>query len=137
MKAAAQKEVSNGKKGIVRDFKKNKGLYLMILPVLLYYAIFCYKPMYGAIMSFQDFSPRLGFWGSDWVGLKHFTNFFTSSDFPRLLRNTLTISISTLIVSFPFPIILALFINEIRITKFKKTIQTVSYLPHFVSVVVT
>ena len=137
MKAAAQKEVSNGKKGIVRDFKKNKGLYLMILPVLLYYAIFCYKPMYGAIMSFQDFSPRLGFWGSDWVGLKHFTNFFTSSDFPRLLRNTLTISISTLIVIFPFPIILALFINEIRITKFKKTIQTVSYLPHFVSVVVT
>ncbi len=137
MKVAAKKQTDYKKTGVVRDFKKNKGLYLMVLPVLLYYAIFCYKPMYGAIMAFQDFSPRLGFFGSEWVGLRHFINFFSSSDFPKLLRNTLVISISTLIFSFPFPVILALFINEIRFTKFKKTVQTVSYLPHFVSVVVT
>ena len=137
MRATAYEKTAVKKTVIVRDFKKNKGLYLMILPVLLYYAIFCYKPMVGAIMSFQDFSPRLGFWESDWVGLKNFEIFFTSSDFPRLLKNTLVISISTLIFSFPFPVILTLFINEIRFTKFKKAIQTVSYLPHFVSLVVT
>lgn len=137
MKIAAKKQTEYKKTGAIRDFKKNKGLYLMVLPVLLYYAIFCYKPMYGAIMAFQDFSPRLGFGASEWVGMRHFINFFTSSDFPKLLRNTLVISISTLVFSFPFPIILALFINEIRCMKFKKTIQTVSYLPHFVSVVVT
>jgi len=137
MKVAAKKQTVYKKTGVVRDFKKNKGLYLMVLPVLLYYAIFCYKPMYGSIMAFQDFSPRLGFFNSEWVGLRHFINFFSSSDFLKLLRNTLVISISTLIFSFPFPVILALFINEIRFTKFKKTVQTVSYLPHFVSVVVT
>lgn len=137
MKLATKNKVVYKKTDIVRDFKKNKGLYLMVLPVLLFYAIFCYKPMYGAIIAFQDYSPRLGFSGSEWVGIKHFVNFFSSSDFPRLLKNTLVISISTLVFSFPFPVILALFINEIRFTRFKKMVQTVSYLPHFVSVVVT
>lgn len=137
MKLATKNKVVYKKTDIVRDFKKNKGLYLMVLPVLLFYAIFCYKPMYGAIIAFQDYSPRLGFFGSEWVGIKHFVNFFSSSDFPRLLKNTLVISISTLVFSFPFPVILAMFINEIRFTRFKKMVQTVSYLPHFVSVVVT
>ena len=119
-----------------RDFHKNWSLYLMVLPVLAFYAIFCYKPMYGLIMSFQDFNPRLGFLESEWVGFEHFRLFFTSSDFPRLLRNTLVISFSTLIISFPFPVLLAIFLNEIRSTGFKRTIQTVSYLPHFISLVV-
>lgn len=119
-----------------RDFRKNRSLYLMVLPVLAFYIIFHYKPMYGLIMAFQDFSPRRGFSGSEWVGFEHFVTFFTSSDFPRLLRNTLTISITTLVVSFPFPIIFAIFLNEIKNTAFKRTIQTVSYLPHFVSLVV-
>ena len=119
-----------------RDFQKNKSLYLMVLPVLAFYAIFCYKPLYGLVMAFQDFNPRLGFTGSEWVGSKHFQMFFTSSDFPRLLKNTLTISLSSLIVCFPFPIILAIFLNEIRSTGYKRVIQTVSYLPHFISMVV-
>lgn len=119
-----------------RDFRKNWSLYLMVLPVLAFYAIFCYKPLYGLIMSFQDFNPRLGFLQSDWVGLEHFKVFFTSSDFPRLLRNTLVISLSTLIISFPFPVLLAIFLNEIRSTGFKRFVQTVSYLPHFISLVV-
>lgn len=119
-----------------RDFRKNWSLYLMVLPVLAFYAIFCYKPMYGLVMSFQEFNPRLGFTGSPWVGFENFQMFFESSDFGRLLRNTLVISLSTLIVSFPFPIILAIFLNEIRSTGFKRVIQTVSYLPHFISLVV-
>lgn len=119
------------------NFIRNKMLYLMILPVLAYYILFCYKPMYGALMAFQDFSPRLGVLGSPWVGLKHFKAFFTSPDIFRLFRNTLTISISTLIISFPFPIILALFLNEIRCSAYKRFIQTASYLPHFISLVVT
>lgn len=119
-----------------RDFRRNRSLYLMILPVLVFYAIFCYKPLYGLIMAFQDFNPRLGFTGSEWVGLKHFQMFFSSSDFPRLLKNTLVISLSALIFSFPFPVLLAIFLNEIRSTGYKRVIQTVSYLPHFISLVV-
>lgn len=119
-----------------RDFHKNRSLYFMVLPVLAFYAIFCYKPMYGLIMAFQDFNPRLGFSGSTWVGLQHFRMFFSSSDFPRLLRNTLVISLSSLIICFPFPVLLALFLNEIRCSWYKRTIQTVSYLPHFISLVV-
>lgn len=119
-----------------RDFHKNKSLYLMVLPVLAFYAIFCYKPMYGLIMAFQDFNPRLGFSGSEFVGLDHFFRCFGSSDFPKLLKNTLVISFSSLIIAFPFPVLLAIFLNEIRTSWFKRTIQTVSYLPHFISLVV-
>lgn len=119
-----------------KDFMRNGSLYLLVLPVIAYYIIFHYKPMYGALMAFQDYAPKLGIWGSKWVGLKHFETFFTSPDFGRLLRNTLTISLSTLIVSFPAPILLALLLNEIRRPKLKKAIQTASYMPHFVSLVV-
>lgn len=125
------------KRGWRRDFRKNKSLYLMILPVLAFYVIFCYKPMYGAMMAFQNYSPRLGFMRSEWAGLRHFQMFFSSSDFYRLLKNTLIISISTLIISFPFPVLLALFLNEIKLAAFKRFIQTTSYLPHFISLVVT
>ena len=119
-----------------RDIHKNWSLYLMALPVLAFYAIFCYKPMYGLVMAFQDFNPRLGFADSPWVGFENFQIFFGSSDFVKLLRNTLVISLTTLVVSFPFPIIFAIFLNEIRTTAFKRVIQTVSYLPHFISLVV-
>lgn len=119
-----------------KDFKRNGTLYLLVIPVIVYYIIFHYKPIYGALMAFQDFAPRLGIWGSKWVGLKHFKAFFTSPDFGRLLKNTLTISISTLIVSFPAPIILALLLNEIHRIRIKKVVQTASYMPHFISLVV-
>lgn len=108
----------------------------MVIPVLMFYAMFCYKPMYGALIAFQNFSPRLGFWGSEWIGFDNFVNFFTSPDFPRLLKNTLTISITSLIFGFPAPILLALFLNEVKNMRVKKFVQTTTYLPHFISVVV-
>lgn len=119
-----------------RDMKRNWKLYLLVLPVLLFYALFCYKPMYGALIAFKNFSPRLGFAASEWVGLENFKSFFSSPDFGRLLKNTLSISITTLICSFPAPILLALFLNEVRNKAVKKFVQTSTYLPHFISVVV-
>ncbi len=119
-----------------KDFKMNGSLYIMILPVVLYYILFHYKTMYGALMAFQDFVPRRGIGGSEWIGFTHFIDLFKSSDFPRLLKNTLTISFTSLVVNFPLPIILALFLNEIRCSAFKRTVQTLSYLPHFISMVV-
>lgn len=119
-----------------RDLKKNWVLYLMIIPVIAFYLVFHYRPMYGALMAFQDFSPKLGVIGSPWVGLKWFKQFFSSSDFPRLMKNTLSISITSLVCGFPLPIIFALFLNEVKNNTFKRTVQTISYLPHFISLVV-
>ena len=122
--------------GLKKDFKQNSSLYIMMLPVLAFYIIFCYKPMYGAMIAFKDYSPRLGMWESPWIGFANFRSFFSSPDFSRVFRNTLTISITTLIFSFPAPIIFALLLNEIRDGLFKKTVQTLSYMPHFISMVV-
>ncbi len=119
-----------------RDMKKNWKLYLLVLPVILFYALFHYKPMYGALIAFKNFSPRLGFAGSEWVGFENFRSFFSSPDFGRLLQNTLSISLTTLIFGFPAPIILALFLNEVGNKTVKKFVQTSTYLPHFISVVV-
>ena len=116
--------------------RKNKAVYLMILPVIIYYILFHYKPMYGIIISFMDYNPRRGVSGSQWVGMKHFIDFFTGPYFWRLLGNTLKLSLSTLIFGFPVPIILALLINELRNKKFSKAVQTITYMPHFVSMVV-
>ena len=127
--------MSNGEL-LKRRIWRNKELYLIILPVVIYYLVFHYKPMYGLIIAFQDFSPRRGIWGSEWVGLSHFRDFFTGIYFGRLLRNTLEISIATLIFGFPAPIILALLINELRSKLFSRITQTITYLPHFISMVV-
>lgn len=118
------------------DFKNNKIIYLIMLPMIIYYIVFCYFPMYGAIIAFKDYSPAEGIFASPWVGFEHFRIFFSNPDFVRILRNTLTISISELIFGFPAPIILALLFNEIRCRKFKSIAQTISYLPHFISLVV-
>lgn len=123
-------------KRIRKDVKRYGGLYLLVIPVVLYYVIFHYIPMGGVIIAFQDYRPRLGIFGSEWVGFKYFKDFFESMYFGRILRNTLIISFSHLIFGFPAPIVLALLINEIGNTKFKKVVQTVSYLPHFISLVV-
>lgn len=121
---------------IRKDFKKNKELYIIALPVIIYYLIFHYKPMYGAIIAFKQFVPAKGILGSPWVGLKHFKDFFGGFYFWRLLKNTLTISATSIIFGFPAPIILALLINELRFKFFTRVVQTITYLPHFISLVV-
>ena len=119
-----------------RDLSKNWDANLLLVPAILFYLLFCYKPMYGVIIAFKNFFPGKGIVASEWVGLKHFLSFFKSYYFGRLLRNTLTISLSSLIFGFPMPIIFALLLNEVRNSKFKRTIQTVTYMPHFISLVV-
>ncbi|WP_433581140.1 ABC transporter permease [Paenibacillus amylolyticus] len=124
------------KSRFVRDFMMNKYLYIMMIPVIGYYLIFHYGPMYGAIIAFKDYSPMKGILGSDWVGLKHFEEFFNSYYFLRVLKNTLLISLYTLVFEFPAPIILALLINEVRKRTFKRVVQTITYMPYFISLVV-
>ena len=125
------------------SLRRNWSLYLLVLPVLIYFIIFLYWPMYGVQIAFKDFSPGKGITGSPWAMtggeldlFKHFKNFFTSIHFTRTIRNTLTISFYSLAVNFPIPIILAILMNELRSPKFKSVVQTVTYLPHFISVVV-
>ncbi|MGI6671771.1 MAG: ABC transporter permease [Christensenellales bacterium] len=119
-----------------RDIGEYGGAYVLALAVLAYYILFHYVPMSGAIIAFKDFSPRRGIWGSNWVGLKHFEGFFGSFYFSRVVKNTLVISLSTLVFSFPLPVLFALSINEVKSHTFKKTVQTISYMPHFISMVV-
>ena len=121
---------------VVRDLKRNKHIYLMLLPVILYYLVFHYGPMYGAVIAFQDFNPVKGVFGSTWVGLQNFQDFFASFYFTRLMFNTLAISVLDLVFGFPAPIILALLINELRWNPFKRLVQSVTYLPHFISLIV-
>ena len=119
-----------------RDWQRNWELYVIIIPVLIYFILFQYKPMYGALIAFKNYKPALGFLGSPWVGLDNFTRFFTSPFFGRLVRNTLLLSFELLLFGFPAPIILALLINEVRHKGFKKSVQTLTYLPHFISLIV-
>jgi putative aldouronate transport system permease protein len=115
---------------------RSRYLYLMILPVTIYFVIFHYTPMYGAQIAFKDFNPFDGIVNSPWVGFKYFKQFFESVYFTRLIRNTLIINIYSILIGFPAPIILALMINEVVSTKFKRVIQTIVYLPHFISIIV-
>jgi putative aldouronate transport system permease protein len=119
-----------------RDFGMNWGVYLLFLPVLAYFIIFSYLPMFGIVMAFQDFNAVRGFLGSKWVGMANFIQFFSGSNFLRILRNTFAISFLSLGVGFPLSIVFALLLNEIFYLKFKKLVQTISYLPYFVSAVV-
>jgi ABC-type polysaccharide transport system, permease component len=123
-------------KVIIKDIKKNKYKYLMILPVILYFILFSYKPMYGVIIAFKNYVPFKGILGSDWVGLQNFKEFFTDIYFFRVLKNTVIISFYSIVFGFPAPIILALLLNEVRSIAFKRTVQTVSYMPHFISIVI-
>ena len=121
---------------LVDDVRKNKVIYIMALPVVIYYFIFNYIPMYGAVIAFQDYNPATGILGSKWVGFANFIEFFGSRYFTRLILNTLTISINSLFWGFPAPIILAILINELKSKAFAKLTQTITYLPHFISLVV-
>ena len=117
-------------KKYLRDYWQ---LYVLVLPAVVFIAIFCYQPMYGAQIAFRNYNARAGIWGSEWVGLEHFKRFLTSSNFWPLLRNTLAISIYSLVAGFPDPIIFAFMLNELRSNKLRKTIQMISYAPYFIS----
>lgn len=119
-----------------RDLIRHADAYVLAVPVVIFYILFCYKPMYGIIIAFKDYSPAAGVWDSEWVGLQHFIDFFDSYYFTRILKNTLTISLASIIFGFPAPIIFALLLNEIKNLKYKKVVQTISYMPHFISLVV-
>lgn len=115
---------------------KSWRLYLMCLPAVIYFLVFAYKPMYGIIIAFKDYSMRQGILGSPWIGFENFERLFSSYWFPIILKNTLTLSILTLILGFPIPIILALVLNEVKNSRLRKGFQTISYAPHFISTVV-
>lgn len=121
---------------LARDFKMNKYKYLLILPVLVYLALFAYKPMYGLIIAFKNYRTTRGIFGSDWVGVLWFETFFTDPYFWRLLRNTFLLSALSIVFGFPAPILLALMLNEVKNARFKKSVQTITYMPHFISLVV-
>ncbi|MGN7165945.1 ABC transporter permease [Paenibacillus cellulositrophicus] len=121
---------------IAARLRRDKWLYLLMLPGLLYFLIFKYVPMWGVLLAFQNYQPFTGFWKSEWVGFEHFRLFFENPEFFMLLRNTLLLSFYNLIFFFPAPIILALLLNEVRLAFFKRTIQTMIYVPHFISMVI-
>ena len=132
--------ITNHRKiGVIRAISKYKLYYLLILPGVLYYLVFHYLPMFGVVIAFKDIAPFEGLKGiinGEWVGFKHFSNFFNSVYFWQILRNTVLISTYRIIFGFPAPILLALLLNEIRNRTFMRTVQTISYLPHFISIVV-
>lgn len=125
-----------GHRSALRAWKRGIPLYLMILPGLIYFIIFKYMPMAGIVIAFQQFDPFEGFLKSDWVGLDNFRKLFSEQDFLKLLQNTLFLSCLNLVLFFPAPIVLALLLNEARIKWFRKLVQTVVYVPHFLSWVI-
>lgn len=128
----------NQSSGKMRYLKRNWQLYLFLLLPVVYFIVFKYIPMYGIQIAFKDYSPKLGFWRSSWVGFDHFFRFFRSYYFNQVLVNTITISLYSLVLGFPMPIMLALMLNEVneRARVFKKAVQTITYAPHFISMVV-
>lgn len=119
-----------------RRILKNKAIYLMILPGLLYFVLFKYFPMWGLVISFQEYRPYDGILGSDWVGFKHYQRLFTEPMFWTIFRNTIVLFLMNLIFFFPVPIILAILLNEVRLQAFKRFVQTIVYIPHFMSWVI-
>ena len=119
-------------KRILRDYE----LYLFLLPTLVFFGIFAYGPMYGIQIAFKDYNGALGYAGSPWVGLKHIKNFLDSFFFWQIIKNTVILSLYSILAGFPIPILLALMLNEVKNPKYKKLVQTVTYAPYFISTVV-
>ncbi len=126
----------SGIRRLLFDYYKHRYLMLMLLPVIAYYILFHYVPFYGIQLAFKQFRVSLGIWKSPWVGMENFVELFSKRSFREILRNTVLISLYKLIFGFPAPIIFALILNEVRLVRFKKFVQGVSYLPHFISWVV-
>ncbi len=119
-----------------KKLSRNWGLYLLLLPAVVILILFTYQPMFGITIAFKDFTPAKGIWGSPWAGFKYFTQFFNSYQFWPTIKNTLEISIYSILVTFPLPIFIALLCNQISSKKFRKFFQVSTYLPHFISTVV-
>lgn len=130
------KSWQGGLKKVIREIIRDRQLYLLILPALLIVFCFSYVPIYGLQIAFRDFKPTRGIWGSSWVGLKHFSRFLNSPNMLIYVRNTLSLSIWGVLIAFPLKIFLALVINEIRLPRYKKFVQTVTYAPYFISVTI-
>ncbi len=121
---------------IAHDWRRHWHLYLMLIPVVLFYLLWAYGPMYGILLAFKDFSPRFGIMGSPFVGLRYFREFFNSPFSYRVIRNTVLINFYNLLFGFPLPIVFALLLNEVKNRYYKKTVQTITYMPYFVSLIV-
>ncbi|WP_020618638.1 ABC transporter permease [Paenibacillus daejeonensis] len=132
----SSQETGQQRRLLPRSFRKNWDLYLLILPVVLYFLLIKYLPMYGIQIAFKDFSAAKGIWGSDWVGFKHFIRFFNNYQFWTLIKNTIGISLYQIAVAFPIPILFALLVNEVQSKWFKKSVQSITFMPHFLSTVV-
>lgn len=134
--STAQRMGAEYRKTALRRLVRDKWLYVLLAPGLLYFVVFKYVPMWGVLLAFKNYQPYTGFWRSEWVGVEHFRLFFANPDFFMLLRNTLLLSFYNLIFFFPAPIILAILLNEIRLVLFKRSVQTLIYVPHFISMVI-
>ncbi|MBB3111616.1 putative aldouronate transport system permease protein [Paenibacillus phyllosphaerae] len=126
----------NRSRHMLSRLRRDKWMYVLLLPGLLYFIVFKYVPMWGALLAFKNYQPFVGFWKSEWVGFEHFRLFFDNPEFTMLLRNTLILSLYNLVFFFPAPIILALLLNEVRLAFYKRVIQTMIYVPHFISMVI-
>lgn len=129
-------ELVTGRTSVWKSVKRDKFLYLLALPGILYFLLFRYVPMWGILIAFQEYSPFQGFLNSPWIGLDHFRRFFSNPDFVVLLRNTLAINFLNLVFFFPLPIVLAVMLNEVRNRFYKRMVQSIIYLPHFLSWVI-
>lgn len=132
----SKKNAVGQKKNIWHRIYSDRALYLLLLPSFIIMFIFTYMPMYGVVIAFKDFTPAKGIMGSEWAGLKYFKQYFNSYQFWPTIKNTLLLSIYSIVVTFPLPIVLALICNQMRTGKFKKVFQVSTYLPHFISTVV-
>lgn len=128
--------ISKLRQSIALELRRNAILYLMALPGILYFLVFRYGPMYGAIIAFKNFRVLEGITGSPWVGLKNFATIFASPYFSNILINTVLISVYKLLFGLPFAVLMALMLNEVRVRWFKRFVQTITYLPHFLSWIV-
>ena len=133
MKSTSKK---GNKRPLIKDIRRDKWLYIFLTPIMIYFIIFKYLPMLGTIMAFQNFKFSTGFFESEWVGLEHFHRLFSGKNFYLILRNTLLLNAGSVLFGFPVPIILAIFLNEVKSKTFKKVTQSIMYLPHFMSWVV-
>ena len=122
--------------GFVEEVRRSRPLYLLMLPSIIIFALFTYYPMYGIVIAFKNFTPAEGIMGSSWAGLKYFKQYFNSYQFGLTIKNTIIISLYTIAVTFPLPVIMGLLVNQMKAQKFKKFFQVSTYLPHFISTVV-